>query len=75
MVAVLGINAFHADSSAALIVDGKIIKKPDEEKWTWNECRQVKSRPWWGYNYPDPCKDLYRKLDDGRRKGYPPQSR
>ena len=25
MVAVLGINAFHADSSAALIVDGKII--------------------------------------------------
>ena len=57
------------------IVDGKIIKKPDEKKWTWNECRQVKSRRWWGYNYPDPCKDLFKQLDDGRRKGYPPQSR
>lgn len=57
------------------IVDGKIRKKPDEQKWTWNECRQVKSRRWWGYNYPDPCKDLFRQLDDGRRKGYPPQSR
>ena len=33
MVAVLGINAFHADSAAALIVDGKIICAAEEERF------------------------------------------
>ena len=56
------------------IIDGKIVKKPNKQKWTWNECRQFKHRPWWGYNYPDPCKEQFRQLDDGRRKGYPPSS-
>ena len=34
MVTVLGINAFHADSSAALIEDGKIVCAAEEERFT-----------------------------------------
>ena len=34
MVTVLGINAFHADASAALIEDGKIICAAEEERFT-----------------------------------------
>ena len=34
MVTVLGINAFHADASAALVEDGKIICAAEEERFT-----------------------------------------
>ena len=34
MVTVLGINAFHADASAALIEDGKIVCAAEEERFT-----------------------------------------
>ena len=34
MVKILGINAFHADASAALVVDGKIINAVEEERFT-----------------------------------------
>ena len=33
MVKILGINAFHADASAALIVDGKIVNAIEEERF------------------------------------------
>ncbi len=31
---ILGINAYHADSSAAIIVDGKLIAATEEERFT-----------------------------------------
>jgi len=31
--AILGINAFHGDSSAALVVDGKLIAAVEEERF------------------------------------------
>ena len=34
MSIILGINSFHADSSAALLIDGKIISAVEEERFT-----------------------------------------
>ncbi len=34
MTIVLGINAFHADSSAALLIDGEIVSAVEEERFT-----------------------------------------
>ena len=31
---ILGINAYHADSSAAIIVDGKLLAATEEERFT-----------------------------------------
>ena len=42
MSIVLGINAFHADASAALIVDGKILCCLEEERF-------VRIKHWAGF--------------------------
>lgn len=42
-VNILGINAFHADSSAALVQDGKLIAAAEEERF-----RRVKH--WAGFS-------------------------
>ena len=34
MTAILGLNAYHADSSAALIIDGKLVAAAEEERFT-----------------------------------------
>ena len=34
MIPVLGINAFHADASTALVEDGKMICAAEEERFT-----------------------------------------
>ena len=34
MTIILGINAFHADSSAALLIDGKVISAVEEERFS-----------------------------------------
>ena len=34
MVKILGINAYHADAAASLIIDGKIINSTEEERFT-----------------------------------------
>ena len=34
MVKILGINAYHADAAASLIIDGKIINSAEEERFT-----------------------------------------
>ena len=31
---ILGINAYHADSSAALLVDGEVVSATEEERFT-----------------------------------------
>ena len=31
---ILGINAYHADSSASLLIDGKIVCATEEERFT-----------------------------------------
>jgi carbamoyltransferase len=31
---VLGINAYHADASAAILVDGKLVASTEEERFT-----------------------------------------
>ena len=34
MVAILGLNAFHSDASAALLIDGQLIAAMEEERYT-----------------------------------------
>ena len=34
MTIVLGINAFHADSSAALLINGKVVSAVEEERFS-----------------------------------------
>lgn len=33
MICILGINAFHADASAALVIDGKVVAAAEEERF------------------------------------------
>ena len=34
MTAILGLNAFHGDAAAALVVDGKLVAAAEEERFT-----------------------------------------
>ena len=34
---ILGINAHHADSSASLLINGKVVRATEEERFTKNK--------------------------------------